>query len=486
MSYVNPFHYALTALLLFAAVFFTAASAGETNLYGGLIVPPIAWSTPPKPPKTGDFKDDLKHPTTNAFITRFRLFVPEKLPKKRHLALLICFHGRGGNEDGPAELMNRTIKDLGLSDQYIVMGLKSHEIGWEDADEIDVLKAYDWVSSVYPIDRRRVYLIGHSSGAHWDTHFGSKHIDLFAGIMRWAGGSIRPLGGKDAALQTEFYFVHGTKDDQNAISSSREGRENLKRAGCRYVFREVLTGDHGNILSMAPITHDLVWWMDSLRHKTMPLPVDDDKFLKQFATAKLRDKLLPQAETWNELLRIGGPQAGQVVAEAMTSPTAKIREFAALACTKGRFGGEETVAELAKLVDDKSAAVRTATIAALGVEANWRSETAQRALGQLALSKKKVELTDRGDATIQLAKAATLPLLGNYDDDTPLWQALIGLLNDERKEIRTAAFSPLKIAVPDGNGYDPTATGPERAAAIAKWQAWLTAHQLSEENKAAK
>ena len=183
MSYVNPFHYALTALLFFAAVFFAAASAGETNLYGGLIVPPIAWSTPPKPPKTGDFKDDLKHPTTNAFITRYRLFVPEKLPKKRHLALLICFHGRGGNEDGPAELMNRTVKDIGLSDQYIVMGLKSHEIGWEDADEIDVLKAYDWVSSVYPIDLRRVYLIGYSSGAHWDTHFGSKHIDLFAGII---------------------------------------------------------------------------------------------------------------------------------------------------------------------------------------------------------------------------------------------------------------------------------------------------------------
>jgi hypothetical protein len=462
-------------------------AAGEMNPYGGMIVPPIDWSSLPKPARTGDIKDELKHPVTKEFITRYRLFVPATLPEKRHLALLICFHGRTGNENGPSEMMYHTIKALGLDSDYVVLGLKSHDVGWEDADEADVMKAYDWVTSVYPIDRRRVYLIGHSSGAYWDTRFGGKHQDLFAGVMRWAGGTVHPLGGKDAAEQMEFYLVHGTKDDQNTVSGSREGRDNLKREHCRYVFREILTGDHGSILGVEPVRNDMVWWMESLRHKQMPLVAEDEKFLRGFASAKQAAKLLVTPEAWSEILRIGGPQAGQVVAEAMKSDNAKIRELAALACTKGRFAGEDTVAILARLIDDKSATVRTTAIDALGVQANWRSETAQIALGQLALSsKKRVELADRSEAVLQLAKAATLPLLGNYDDDLPLWQALTTLMNDEHKEFREAAFAPLKVAVPDGLGYDPSVTAVERAAAIGKWQAWFTSHLVSADNKPAK
>jgi len=467
-----PFPSSPLLVLVAALLCCGGAGAGELNPYGGMIVPPLDWSSLPKPAKTGDIKDELKHPQTKEFITRYRLFVPATLPEKRHLALLICFHGRTGNENGPSEMMYHTIKGLGLESEYIVLGLKSHDVGWEDADEADVLKAYDWVTSVYPIDRRRVYLIGHSSGAYWDTRFGGKHQDLFAGVMRWAGGTVHPLGGKDAAEQMEFYLVHGTKDDQNPVSGSREARDNLKREHCRYVYREILTGDHGSILGVEPVRKDMVWWMESLRHKQMPLVQEDEKFLRSFASARQAAKLLVTPEAWNEILRIGGPQAGQVVAEAMKSDNAKIRELAALACTKGRFAGEDTAAALARLLDDKSATVRTTAIDALGVQANWRSETAQLALGALALStRKKTELSDRGEAASQLAKAAALPLLGNVDDDMPIWQALTTAMNDEHKELRETAFAPLKVAVPDGLGYDPELTAVERAAGIAKWQA---------------
>ncbi len=478
--------------MLTALLFLTLASgvavAGEVNPYGGMIVAPIDWSSL-KPGKTGDLKDELKNPTTKEFITRYRMFVPEKLPEQKHLALLICFHGKGGSENGPADHMAASLKRLGLDRQYIVLGVKARSAGWEDVDEVDVLKAYDWATAVYPIDRRRVYLVGHSSGAHWDTRFGSRHVDIIAGVMRWAGGSVRPPTSKEGgALMTEWYLVHGTKDDQNSITNTREGRDNLKQANYRYVLREIAAGDHGDIVRHPAVTTDMIWWMDALRHKTMPLAAEDEKFLKQFANGKTAAKLFSDAETWNELLRIGGPHAGQVVAEAMTSDKPKVREFAAIACGKSRFAGEETVAGLARLLDDKIPAVRTAAIAALGVAANWRSEAAQVALGRLALSakSKKVEFSDRGEATMQLAKAAALPLLGNYDDDLPLWQALMALMNDERNEIRSAAFAPLKVAVPDGNGYDPGVSAPERAAAIAKWEAWFSTHMVSSLNKQAK
>ena len=480
-----------SAFLLFAfAAGVGAANAGEVNPFGGLIVPPIDWSTQ-KPGKTGDVKDgELKHPETKEVITRYRAFVPEKLPTEKHLALLICFHGRGGSENGPADHMARSIKALGLDQQYVVLGLKAQNEGWEDVDEAPVLKAYEWATTVYPIDKRRVYLVGHSSGAHWDTRFGAKHQHLIAGIMRWAGGSVRlPSFGKDMGpLMTEWYLVHGTKDDQNSITNTREGRDHLKAAGYRYVLREILDGDHNDIVRHPLVTIDMIHWMDALRHKTMPLPADDEKYLKQFANAKVAAKLFADADTWNELLRIGGPHAGQVVAEAFKSDKTKVREFAALACTKSRFAGDDTVAGLAKLMDDKIASVRQAAITALGIHSNWRSEAAQLALGRLALSakSKKVEFSDRGEATMQLARAATLPLLGNFDDDLALWQALMALMNDERLELRSAAFAPLKATVPDGNGYDPSVTAAERAGALAKWESWFQTRMVSAANKQAK
>jgi hypothetical protein len=482
-----PYRTLMSALLL---AVLTCAGAGEVNRFGGLIVPPIDWSSL-KPVQTGDLKGELKNPTTPAkeFITRYRLFTPTVLPEQKHLALLICFHGKGGSENGPAELMHRSLKEHKLDQQYLVLGLKARNEGWEDIDEADVLKAYDWVTALYPVDKRRVYLIGHSSGAHWDTKFGCKHMDIIAGVMRWAGGSVRPPTSKEGgAWMTEWYLVHGTKDDQNSINSTREGRDNLKQGGYRYVFREVLDGDHGNILGMKPITSDMIWWMDALRHKTMPLSPDDEKFLKQFANAKNAAKLFGEAKTWEEILRIGGPHAGQVVHEAFRSDKPKVREFAAIACTRNRFAGEETVTALAALLEDKTAAVRTAAIAALGVQANWRSEAAQIALGKLALNSrsKKVELADRGEATMQLAKAAALPLRGNYDDDLALWQALMAIMNDDRQDLRAAAFAPLKVAVPDGNGYDPAATATERAGALAKWEGWFQTHMVSSLNKQAK
>lgn len=482
------FNRALMSVLLLASL--TTAHAGEVNQYGGQIVPPIDWSTV-KPGKTGDVKDgELKHPETKEFITRYRAFVPEKLPAKNHLALLICFHGRGGSENGPADHMARSLKALGLDQQYVVLGLKSKSDGWEDADEIPVLKAYDWATSVYPIDKRRVYLVGHSSGAHWDTRFGARHQHIIAGIMRWAGGGIRlPSVAKDMGpLMTEWYLVHGTKDDQNSITNTRDGRDTLKQADYRYVLRELRDGDHNDIVRHPAVTTDMIWWMDALRHKTMPLSAEDEKFLKQFAAPKTAAKLFADADTWNELLRIGGPHAGTVVAEAFGSDKPQVRKFAAIACTKNRFAGEETVAGLAKLLEDKAGDVRTATITALGVHANWRSEAAQLALGKLALSakSKKVDLGDRGEATMQLAKAATLPLLGNYDDDLALWQALLAIMNDDKAELRAAAFAPLKVAVPDGNGYDPSVTATERAGAIAKWEAWFQTHMVSALNKQAK
>ena len=472
-------HLLTFALLLTIASPLLAEAPVLRNELGGLIEPAIDWSTYPKPAKTGKLTDELKHPKTNAFIMKYLMWAPEKLAEKKHMGLLVCFHGMRGNETHFGFAYD-SMKAAGLADRYVVISLKSKGLGWAKEDESDVLKTIDWVKSTYPIDPRRVFIWGMSNGGWMVSDFGGKHQDLVAGIVRYCGGTPTAPTVKDAATtQSEYYLVHGDADDAVPVDGSRNLRRNLLSQGYRFIYREIDGAGHVNIIDHKEVSQDVCRWLDALRHKQIPLQADEDKFLRQFTDAKKSAPLLSSANSWNELLRIGGAQSGQVVARAFKSDSAAVREFAAIACTKATFAGEDTVEGLAKLLDDKSSQVREAAIAALGVAANWRSNTAQLALGKLAL-KKKGDLGERGAAATVLAAAIEMPLLGNFDDDMASFQAITGLLDVEEKTLREVAFAPLKKAVKDGLGYDPTVTAKERAGAIAKWQQWF-----SERNKAA-
>jgi hypothetical protein len=365
------------------------------------------------------------------------------------------------------------MKAAGLAEDYVVIGLKSKGAGWADADEAEVLQTIDWLKSTYPIDPRRVFLWGMSNGAWMVSTFGGKHQDSIAGIVRYCGYPPTAPAQKDAATtQTEYYLVHGDADEAVNVSGSRSLRQSLLQQHYHFVYRELDGKGHVEIIANLQVREDACRWIDSLRHKTVPLQPDEDKFLRQFADAKKSAPLLSKPETWNELLRIGGAPAGQVVARAMKSDSATVRANAAAACGRCLFAGDETVEGLIKLSEDKLPAVRTAALTALGVAANWRYDQAQLALGKLAL-KKKGDLNERGLATTLLTKAAELPLLGNFADDITTFQALLALMDDDNQTLRGVAFAPLKVAVKDGLGYDPAVTAAERKGPLAKWADWF-------------
>ena len=462
----------LTAALLCLIVLPLAAGEVQRNALGGLIEPAIDWSGHPRPVKIGKSTDELKHPTTKAFIMKYLLWAPEKLPEKKHLGLLVCFHGFTGNETHFTFAYD-SMKAAGIAERFVVISLKSKGPGWAKEDESDVLKTIDWVKSVYPIDPRRVFIWGMSNGGWMVSDFGGKHQDLIAGICRYCGYPPTAPTVKDAATtQSEYYLVHGDADPDVGVDGSRNLRRSLQSLGYKYIYREIDGGGHVNILDHRNVREDVCRWMDALRHKQIPLAAEEEKFLKGLSDTRKADAALKKPETWGEILRIGGPQAGLIVARAFKAESPTVRANAALACTQGVFAGDATVAGLADLLDDKNAAVREAAIKALGVFANWRYEGAQLALGKLAL-KAKAPLEERGGATLQLADAARMPLLGNYDDDLPVFQALLTLMDDEAKGLREAAFAPLVAAVKDGLGYDPGKSGKERAGPIGKWMEWF-------------
>lgn len=455
--------------------------AGEVqrNALGGLIEPPIDWSAFPRPLKTGKVADELKHPATKAFIMKYLMWAPEKLPEKKHLGLLICFHGFTGNETHFGWAYE-SMKATGVADRFLVLSLKSKGPGWAKEDESEVLKAIDWAKSVYPIDPRRVFIWGMSNGGWMVSDFGGKHQDKIAGIIRYCGYPPTAPSVKDpAATQTEYYLVHGDADPDVGVDGSRNLRRSLRSLGYRYVYREIDGGGHVNIIEHKNVREDICRWIDALRHKQLPLGAEEERFLKGLMDAKKADPALKKGDTWNEILRIGGPHAASVVARAFKSDSPSVRENAALACTQCVFAGDATVAGLTELLDDKNTGVRQSAIKALGIFANWRYESAQMALGKIAL-KAKGALDERCAATMLIADAARMPMLGNYDDDMPLFQVLLTQMDDEAKSLREAAFAPLIAAVKDGLGYDPSKTAKERAGAISKWMEWFNSRASAE------
>ncbi len=414
---------------------------------------------------------------------KYQMYVPDKLPERRELGLILCFHGFTGHEGDVVGWVHDTVKQVGLADNYVVIGLKSSGAGWADVDESPVLKTYDWLLSTYPIDKRRVFIIGHSNGAWWVTHFGAKHLDTIAGIVRYAGPGLDPVPLKEAPNVSEYYMVHGDKDNANNVDGSRTGRVHLLQAHYHFIYREMTGYDHGNIVGNLDVRADMVRWMDSLRHKQLPLAADEDKFIRQYAVAKKANALFAKPEAWNEVLRIGGPPAGAVVALAMRSESAAVREMAATACTRCLFSGEETVEGLVRLAEDKNAGVRAMAIKALGVAADWRYEAAQLELSKLTTRRKGLP-EERALCAGALATAASLPLLGNLKDDSVTFQALVALLDDEDATLRGLAFVPLKVAVKDGLGYDPALGQSDRKGPVAKWQEWFVAHGAVGDGKA--
>lgn len=433
----------------------------------------------PQGPRTGRYNGDIVDPVKKDVIMKVAMNAPEKLPAQKHLGLLILHHGFKGNEGNYIGGTLEALQRVGLFDQYVVIAGKSQGEGWAEADDDRVLRIIEWAKKIYPVDARRVFQFGSSNGAAFVGRFGWAHQDLVAGVVAYCGGGYRfgavPAGVVPADARTEWYFVHGGNDNPE---NSGRGCAELKAKGYCYIFRQMEGYGHTDIWdgnghpskdAVDAVRDDWILWMHGLRHKEIALAEADEKFIAAFENKSRAETLFGRKPTYVELSRVGGPQAGAVMAAAFQSKSAGVRAIAAEACEKTNFGNA-AVTELAKLLVDGSDRTQQAAIRALGSAANWRNPEAQEALCALAVEA-KANSVERSLAVEGLGKAARLALLGNFEDKKVFW-TLVQRLDDEDGRVRAAAFAALSKVSPDGFGYKPAATVDQRKGAVAKWTSW--------------
>jgi predicted esterase len=167
--------------------------------------------------RTGQFWLEL--PTRNG-PTPVRLLAPSAAKNGKPMPLLIALHGAGGNEHVYFEVYGH-----GLAARLC------EERGWllvsPRGDLPDGL--IEEISRLYPVDGKRIYLVGHSLGAARVVAAAGREPERFAGVAPLGGGGgFKP---SEALREVPFFVAAGTGDF--ALAPTRSLYAALRKAGVK-------------------------------------------------------------------------------------------------------------------------------------------------------------------------------------------------------------------------------------------------------------
>jgi hypothetical protein len=377
----------------------------------------------------------------------------------KQVGLFLCFPEHDTPTDADIFPVRQTLWRLGLRDRYVLLagGPQGQKFGMADMEPIEKLIA--WAKKTYPINPRRVYMFGKGEGGKISAEFTMTHPNIVTAAISYSWGFwVMPPESTEAIdpvnSAPEIYMNLGLRDLATHLTTVRDTYPRVKAKGYHVIYREF--EDMGSRSYYPPSNDDAISWATRLRNKTIEPSRQEQELLSKPA---ISDRYYPA------LALVGGAAAGQVLQKLFRSTDEKVRVAAAETLSHGIFG-EATVEAMAPLVHDSSERVRQATIRALAIHANWRSQAAQHALIEVATNK-GADLTDRISATDGLGYAVRFQVRG-VRQDPPMFQALIALLTDKEEPVRASANAILAPIYQPG-----TATPPMKAPAEG-WQTWLS------------
>lgn len=386
----------------------------------------------------------------------------------QQVGVIFCFQEHTSPPGADIFPVRESLKRLGLSGQYVLLAIRAQSPrgGLGAADYEPIQKLLAWAEKTYPVNPRRIYMYGKGAGGLVAGAFTMLNPDIVTAAISYSWGwwtmpseLDKPIDMANSA--PEFYMVLGMRDFTHHITTVRDTYERVKNKGYHVIYREFEElGDR----SYHPTSNDdSLRWATQLRNKNIPPSPQEMDLLRAFGTSA---PPAPSFGYYPDLALVGGTPAGAVVEKLFLSGDAGVRAAAAETCSHAIFG-ETTTAALGKLLDDPSARARNAASRALASYANWRSQTAQQILVRRATDQ-SLGMDARLDAADGLAQAVQLQASG-VQQDPPMFQALVSLLDEKAEPLRAVAFialAPIRPYIIGGSeeGQFPPAGG---------WQKWL-------------
>jgi len=240
--------------------FFLAAFiplAGILGLDAPALVP---GSTPPQENAYVSVMDGLPA-VDGADPVRYALFVPAGLEPGRPTPLILALHFGGEptptyGRDFVEMLIRPGLGGLGA----IIVAPNCPGADWRDpASENAVFKILDAVSRRFPIDARRVAVVGYSMGAAGAYHLGARYPDRFSAVVAISG---LPNSSDLAGLtKVPVYAIHSADDEVFPIHEALAIYGELKRQGVS-IEADILHGmTHGQTPRFVPALKKAMDWL---------------------------------------------------------------------------------------------------------------------------------------------------------------------------------------------------------------------------------
>jgi len=160
--------------------------------------------------------------------------LPKNFANDEPRPLIIVLHGFGGSPPGFKPIWGPAAERLGA---ILVVPNGPRRVGngrgWIDLDEADAVveAALDYARESFEVDWDRVVLTGFSEGGFMAMALGTRHPDVFAGVIPVAGGYIpeADVPPKAEAGSPRFYFMVGLLD--RAAKQVRLAASDFEAAG---------------------------------------------------------------------------------------------------------------------------------------------------------------------------------------------------------------------------------------------------------------
>lgn len=153
--------------------------------------------------KTGQYWLTLLTGRTRTIV---RLLAPTAAAKREPLPLVIALHGAGGSENMFFDVYGHgKIVDLCQDRGWLLVAPRSGGFGGAPLAEV-----IDEVAKLYPVDSRRVFVVGHSMGAAQALLNARLTPERFTAIAALGGG--RPISVSEAMKAPAYFVGIGTKD----------------------------------------------------------------------------------------------------------------------------------------------------------------------------------------------------------------------------------------------------------------------------------
>jgi predicted esterase len=170
--------------------------------------------------KSGQFW--LSVPTGAKKTTPIRLFVPRRLEEKNPVPVVVALHGAGGSENlffegyGNGRIVTECRKR-----GWILVSPRS---GLVFTSAPPVMEILDQLAKRYPIDMKRVFVVGHSMGAIQTIELVQKHPGKFAAVAALGGGGTV----RDAKAFSDLpLFIGVGEKDEIALTLTRGLKKSL-------------------------------------------------------------------------------------------------------------------------------------------------------------------------------------------------------------------------------------------------------------------